>query len=446
MPILRNRISGTSKFTSEMEKMSTGEMRIAELAEKVQNEPITNLHHFVDEDLLYKSLEGMNRKSASGVDKESWSKYYEERESRIPSLLASYKSNSYKAPKVRRTYIPKEDGKQRPLGIPTIEDKVLQTAVRRILDPIYEKEFYSFSYGFQRGKSQHQALEHLFREVSFEDKRYVIDADMKDYFGSIVHGWLREFLRYRIRDKVTEQLISRWLKAGIMEEGEVMYPERGTPQGGNISPLLSNIYLHYVVDYWFEEMVKPNLKGKCSMVRFADDFVMLFEDKKDAERVMQTLPKRLGNYGLSLNPEKTRMIDLKEGNDGSKPETFDFLGFTHYMGRSRKGKPILKRKTSKKKFRQSLKEVDAWLKENRHTRLADLVFLLNQKLRGHYNYYGVTFNSRKLGSYYHQVKRKLFKWLNRRGGKRRLTWPRFAQVIEQDLPLEKPSIKHSFVS
>jgi len=428
-----------------MEKMSTGEMRIAELAEQVKAEPITNLHHFVDEDLLYRSLEGMNRRSASGVDKETWKQYNEEKTERIPALLRAYKSNSYKAPKVRRVYIPKEDGKQRPLGIPTIEDKVLQTAIRRILDPIYEREFYSFSYGFQRGKSQHQALEHLFEEVSFRGKRYVIDADMKDYFGSIPHGQLREMLRHRIRDKVTEQLISRWLKAGIMEEGQVNYPEEGTPQGGSISPLLSNIYLHYVIDQWFAEVVKPRLKGNCSMVRFADDFVMLFENKEDAERVMQTLPKRLGKYGLSLNTDKTRMVDLR-GAKGKRPDTFDFLGFTHYMGKSRKGKPILKRKTSKKKFRQSLKAVHEWLKRNRHESVVDLIVMLNQKLEGHYGYYGITFNGRKVKSFYYYVKRMLFKWLNRRGGKRKMVWESYSKLVEETYPLAPPTIKHSFVS
>lgn len=433
----------TSNCTSDMEKMSTGEVRIASLVEKYPDQRVTNLHHFIDEALLADSLKRLNKQGASGVDRQSWHDYNEEAGERLPALLASFKSGQYRAPHIRRTYIPKGDGKQRPLGIPTVEDKVLQTAVNRLLTPIYEREFYDFSYGFRPGRSQHQAVEALFKEVSFKGKRYVIDADMSNYFGNIPHHQLREFLSQRISDKVTERMISKWLKAGVLEDGQVEYPTTGTPQGGSISPLLSNIYLHYVLDEWFSGMVQPLLRGSSSMIRYADDFVMLFDNKADAERVMRTLPKRLEKYGLTLHPAKTHLIDLNS-NDGEGRRTFDFLGFTHFMGKSRKGKPVLKRKTSGKKLRASLKRMNQWISYNRHKPVAELIQKVNQKMRGHYNYYGVTFNSRSLAKYYDQVKRLLFKWLNRRGGKVKLNWEKFELLTSHWLRLERPRIRHSY--
>lgn len=426
-----------------MEKMSTGEMRIASLVEKYPDQRVTNLHHFVDEAMLAESLQSLNKKGASGVDRQSWHHYKEEAEERLPALLAAFKSGQYRAPHIRRTYIPKGDGGKRPLGIPTVEDKVLQTTVSRLLTPIYEREFYDFSYGFRPGRSQHQAVQALFEEVSFKSKRYVIDADMSNYFGSIPHHQLREFLSQRISDKVTERMISKWLKAGVLEDGQVAYPKTGTPQGGSISPLLSNIYLHYVLDKWFRETVQPLLWGSSSMIRYADDFVMLFDNKADAERVRRTLPKRLNKYGLDLHPEKTHLIDLND-HGGKGPGSFDFLGFTHFMGKSRKGQPILKRKTSGKKLRTSLKRMNQWISENRHMPVVELIHKVNQKMRGHYNYYGLTFNSRSLAKYFDLVKQMLFKWLNRRGGKVKLNWQKFERLTSHWLRLERPRIVHSY--
>jgi group II intron reverse transcriptase/maturase len=336
--------------------MSTVELQIAERARRYPDQSLTNLHSYIDANLLANSFDALNKNGAPGVDGQTWEAYNQQRDGRIANLLAEFKSGSYRAPNIRRTWIPKGNGGQRPLGLPTIEDKMLQAAVNNVLNPIYEQLFYPSSYGFREGKSQHQALEVLFKQVSFNGMRYVIDADMANYFGSIDHGRLREFLDRRVKDGVIRRQIDKWVKAGVLEDGQVSYPTKGTPQGGVISPLLSNIYLHYVLDEWVIECIGPLLKADSKMIRFADDFLLLFSNKSDAKRVMKVLPKRLGKFGLTLHPEKTSLIELAS-RKGSKPGSFDFLGFTHYMGRSRKGKWILKRKTSSKKLRMSLQRV-----------------------------------------------------------------------------------------
>lgn len=426
-----------------MVKMSTVEMQIAERARKHPCEALTNLHQFIDDPMLINCFNGLNKKGASGVDRETWYEYNEQRSERIPQLHAAFKSGKYRAPNIRRAYIPKGDGKQRPLGLPTVEDKLLQTAVAKVLTPVYETMFYNTSYGFRPGRSQHQALDKLFKEVSFTGKRYIIDADMENYFGSIDHQRLREFLDHRIKDGVIRKMIDKWLKAGIFEKGNVSYPKEGTPQGGSISPLLSNIFLHYVLDEWFIEQIQPLLKGKSFIIRFADDFLLGFTNKEDAERVMKVLPKRLGKYSLTLHPEKTRLIELVERN-GQKPGTFDFLGFTHYMGKSRKGRTVLMRKTSSVKLRASLKRMFEWVRVNRHRKVGELIFEINQKLRGHYGYYGITFNSKRISSYFEQTKRILHYWLNRRGGKCVWNWEKYSKLVVEWIPLLAPRIYHGY--
>jgi len=421
--------------------MSTVELQIAERARAYPDEPLTNLAGFIDDALLSQCLDGLNKKGAAGVDGQSWSEYNEQREERLPELLTRFKSGRYRAPAIRRTYIPKGDGKQRPLGLPTVEDKVLQMAVTKVLTPVYEQLFYPNSYGFRPGKSQHQALEMLFKEVSFNGKYYIIDADMANYFGSIDHGKLRELLELRIKDGAIRRMIDKWLKAGVLEDGRLYYPQEGTPQGGVISPLLSNIYLHYVLDEWFTQAIQPRLKANSSLIRFADDFLILFSNKEDAGRVMKVLAKRLQKYGLSLHPEKTKLVEVT-GRDRGSPSTFDFLGFTHYMGKSRKGKRILKRKTSKKKLKASLQRMNEWMKANRGKPVDQLIHELNRKLRGHYGYYGITFNYPGLNHYHHKVRRMLHKWLNRRGGKPRWCWDRYTGQLLKQYPLDPPRIIH----
>lgn len=427
-----------------MKEMSTVELQIAERARKFKEEPLTNLSQFITSDMLYKEFMKLNKYSSAGTDNQDWFDYSRVTEQRLPELLSQYKSGRYKAPSIRRVYIPKGKSDKRPLGIPTIEDKVLQSAVRRVLEPIYEGMFKEFSYGFRPNRSCHKAIEYMFQKVSFGGMRYIIDADIQNYFGSINHGQLRSFLDQRVKDGKVRKMLDKWLKAGILEDETLNYPEEGTPQGGIVSPLLSNIYLHYVLDEWFSEVIQPRLKGRSFIVRYADDFVLGFERAEDANRVMEVLFKRFEKYFLRLHPGKTRMVNLNEPDRGNR--SFDFLGFTHYMGKSRKGNPILKRKTSKKKYSEALNKTGEWLKRNRHNRIRDIIRDLNVKLRGYYNYYGITFNSRRLAGYFHEVKTLLHKWLNRRGGKPIWNWERFTKLVHQWCPLLKPRIYHSYLS
>jgi RNA-directed DNA polymerase len=424
--------------------MSTKESQIAERARKFKGETLTNLHQFIDVPLLSKCFRNLNKYSSAGVDEKSWYDYCKETPERLPELLSEFKTGKYRAPHIRRVYIPKGKTGKRPLGIPTIEDKVLQSSVRSVLEPIYEEDFKDFSYGFRPNRSCHQAVEYMFKQVSFNGMRYIIDADIKNYFGSIDHGLLRGFLDRRVKDGVIRKMLDKWLKAGILEDEQLQYPTEGTPQGGIISPLLSNIFLHYVLDEWFSEQIQPLLKGRSFIVRYADDFILGFEYKEDAQRVMITLHKRFAKYNLLLHPDKTKLIDLNSCDRGSR--SFDFLGFTHYMGKSRKGNLILKRKTSRVKLSRKLSEISDWIKCNRHLKLKKLIDELNAKLRGHYAYYGITFNFRSLYSFFLQIKRLLFKWLNRRGGKPKWQWERFIRLITEWQPLFKPKIYHSYLA
>lgn len=424
--------------------MSTVELQIAERAMKYKGEALHNLHHYIDVPMLQESFKELNKHSAKGVDGVTWQQYGDNLEERLPGLLEEFKAGRYRAPAIRRVYIPKDKHSKRPLGIPTIEDKVLQASVVRVIEPVYEREFKDFSYGFRPGRSQHQAIDRMFREVSFEGMHYIIDADIKNYFGNIDHGILRGFLDLRIKDGVIRKMIDKWLKAGVMESGNLSYPNEGTPQGGVISPILSNIYLHYVLDEWFSEQIQPLLIGKSFIIRFADDFIMGFSNQSDAQRVMEVLPKRFAKHKLTLHPEKTKLIDLNSKRDESE-RSFDFLGFTHYLGASRKGNIVLKRKTSSKKLTGAITRIDEFIKENRHKKLGELITAINMKLRGHYLYYGITFNYRGITLYYEEVKRALYKWIRRRGGKKKWTWETFVLLIETWCPVMKPKILKSYV-
>ncbi len=428
-----------------MNKVLTKELQIAARAEKYKDEPLTNLSQFITVDMLRDIYQnGLNKNSSSGVDGKYWHNYSLGSQFRLPELLSELKSVKYRAPLIRRVYIQKGRIGKRPLGIPTIEDKILQESVRRVLTPIYEVDFKDFSFGFRTGRSAHQAVEYLFKEVRSKGLHYVIDADIKDFFGSMDHGLLREFLDRRVKDGVIRKMIDKWLKAGILEGKQVRYPDEGTPQGGLISPLLSNIYLHYVLDVWFSEQIQPLLAGSSTIVRYADDCVLCFGNKSDAEKVMKVLPKRFRKYNLELHPEKTKIVNLN-CKRGEGDRSFDFLGFTHYLSESRKGKRVLKRKTSRKKLTFALNKIQDWIKINRHRKLKELIYDLNRKLIGHYSYYGITFNSRGIYSYYLQVKRILQKWLNRRGGKQVWYWERYNKLITEWMPLSRPKIYHSFV-
>ena len=427
-----------------MSKMSTNELQIAERARKYKHEALTNLNQFITVDMLQSCYHSLNKNSSPGVDGKYWHNYSLESNFRLPELLAEFKRGEYKAPLIRRVYIQKGKSEKRPLGIPTIEDKILQESVRRVLTPIYEEDFKDFSYGFRREHSPHQAIEFMFKEVSFKGLHYIIDADIKNFFGSMDHGILREFLDRRVKDGVIRKMIDKWLKAGILEGEQISYPDEGTPQGGVISPLLSNIYLHYVLDEWFCEQIQPLLSGRSTIVRYADDFVLGFENASDAQKVMEVLPKRFEKYKLELHPEKTKIVNLNsKRSDGER--SFDFLGFTHYLGKSQKGKLVLKRKTSSKKLTLALMKIQDWIKHRRHEKLKELIFDLNRKLTGHYSYYGITFNSKGINNYFQQVRRILHKWLNRRGGKPVWNWDRFHKLITEWMPLRAPKIYHSYL-
>jgi RNA-directed DNA polymerase len=333
------------------------------------------------------------------------------------------------------------------LTVPTFEDKVLQRGVTMVLEAIYEQDFLDCSYGFRPGRSQHQALQRVRDAIMSMRGGWILEVDIKDFYGSLVHQHLRIFLDRRVRDGVLRRTIDKWLKAGVMEDGNIEYPDDGTPQGGVVSPIASNIYLHEVMDKWFEETVKPRLRGRAHQVRFADDIVLIFEKEEDARRVLEVLPKRFGKYSLTLHPKKTRLLEFCRPARNAKrgKSTFDFLGLTHYWGKSRQGNWVVKRKTASDRFQRSLRKVKDWCKANRHEKVSDQHQALKRKLTGHYNYYGVTGNSRSLANFLFQVTRIWFKWLNRRDQKKDLTWERFNQILEC-YPLPSPRIRHSALS
>jgi RNA-directed DNA polymerase len=350
-------------------------------------------------------------------------------------------------------HIPKGTGNEtRPIGVPSFEDKLLQRAVQMVLEPLYEQEFHDCSYGFRPGRSAHDALQTLWDGLMRMGGGWIIDLDIRKFFDTLDHACLRDILKRRVNDGVLLRLIGKWLNAGVLEDGELSYPERGTPQGGVISPMLSNIYLHEVLDKWFSNEVKPRLKGEAFLIRFADDAVLVFARKEDAERVMEVLPKRFGKYGLTVHPEKTRLIwfgkpDEREGEilDPPRWEKFNFLGFTHYWGRSRKGQWVVKRKTEAGRFTRALKKVAEWCRRNRHEPLKDQQRALAQKLRGHYAYYGITGNGRCLNNFLYEVERVWRKWLMRRTRGHYIRWERFNDLLRR-YPLPAVKVVHSCYS
>ncbi len=345
--------------------------------------------------------------------------------------------------------MPKGPNEQRPIGIPTLEDKVLQRAVCMLIEPIWEQDFHDDSFGFRPGRSQHQALEVIREEIMEMKGGWILDVDIKKYFDTIDHSQVQAMLRQRVNDGVITRLVGKWLNAGVQEQGQLSYPKSGSPQGGVVSPLLSNIYLHHVMDMWFETVVKPRMKGKIFIVRFADDMVAGFSNKQDALRVMNVLPKRFAKFGLTVHPEKTTLVRFERPwNDNPKPDkdigTFDLLGFTHYWAKSKRGNWVVKRKTACKRLRTKIKDITEWCKKNMHLPVREQHRTLCSKLRGHYHYYGITGNYRSLSSFRRAVVQAWFKWLNRRTRKGQRTWDSFNDFLEH-LPLPQPKIYHSYV-
>jgi group II intron reverse transcriptase/maturase len=406
---------------------------------------LTTLAHHLDLDLLLEAYRRTRKDGAVGVDGQTAEAYAENLEGNLRALLERAKSGTYRAPPVRRVHIPKAGRSEtRPIGIPTFEDKVLQRAVAMLLGAIYEQDFRDCSYGFRPGRSAHQALQVLWKGLMDLGGGWVLELDIQRFFDSLDHEKLREILRQRVRDGVLLRLIGKWLRAGVLEEGSLVHPETGTPQGGVVSPLLANVFLDAVLDGWFEDVVKPRLRGRALLVRYADDAVLVFASEEDARRVLEVLPKRLAKYGLSLHPEKTRLVAFRRPprDGGRRPETFDFLGFTHYWGRARRGFPAVLRKTARDRFTRSLRALAQWCRQHRHLPLGAQQRELQRKLRGHYAYFGITGNWDSLDCFYFQTRRVWRKWLSRRSNRRRMTWERFLRLVER-YPLPMPRVVHT---
>jgi group II intron reverse transcriptase/maturase len=422
---------------------------IVELARSKPGTVLFSLHHVIDFEWMREAYWLTRKDGATGIDGVTAGEYEANLEANLRDLRERIISGRYKAPPVRRTYIPKADGSQRPLGIPTFEDKVAQRAIAMVLEAVYEQDFLSCSYGFRPGRSAHQALSGL-RSAIMSRQHWVLDVDIRTYFDSIPHQELRAILDQRVTDGVIRRMIGKWLKAGVLEDGLLLSATEGTPQGGVISPILSNIFLHHVLDMWFENEVRPRLSGEATLMRFADDFVMTFETHHDAKRVLEVLGKRLGRFGLTLHPDKTRFIDFRPQRHGGthadcKDPPFDFLGFTHVWVKSRNGKNVVRQKTAKNRFARALLAVKDWCRTNRHRPILDQLARLSAKLVGHFAYYGITGNSRRLQQYHHEVTKTWRKWLARRTRSKRLLWDRFNTFLARH-PLPPARIVHRYAT
>lgn len=443
-------VGGKMSGTPSPESVSTKLEQIAKRAREMPGVAFNTLAHHIDIEWLREAYRRTRKDGAVGVDGQTAEEYAVQLEGNLQSLLDRAKSGDhYRAPPVRRVHIPKGDGsKTRPIGIPTFEDKVLQRAVAMVLEAVYEQSFYDCSYGFRPGRSAHDALRALREPLMAMNGGWVLEADIEKFFDSVDRTQLQEILRRRVRDGVLLRLIGKWLNAGVMEEGQVYRPDAGTPQGGVISPLLANIYLHEVLDEWFAGEVKPRLRGRAHLVRYADDFVIAFELEGDARRVMDVLPKRFGKYGLRLHPEKTRLVrfsrpsrNAPSGDEAVEPASFDLLGFTHYWRRSRQGNWVVYRKTARSRLSRALRATSLWLRENRHEPIEEQHRMLVLKLQGHYSYYGIIGNFAALDSFRNWARELWCKWLSRRS--RASAGPTAMGVCLDAYPLPRPRITHA---
>jgi RNA-directed DNA polymerase len=446
--MVKEPLEGNMAGASKPGTVSTKQQRIAELAKQAPQMGFTSLAYHIDRPWIAAAYEHTRSGGAVGVDGLTIADFNKDLAGNLQGLADRAQSGTYQAPPVRRAYIPKGTGQEtRPIGIPTYADKVLQRAVVMVLEPIYEQDFRDCSYGFRPGRSAHQALEALWKQTMAMGGGWIVEVDIRKFFDMLDHAHLREFLQRRVRDGVLLRLIGKWLNAGVLEEGTLTMPEAGTPQGGVISPLLANIYLHYVLDVWFEEEVKPRLRGKTFLIRYADDFVMGFACEEDARRVFEVLPKRFGKFGLTLHPEKTRLVPFQKPSaqdrkGASQPGTFDLLGFTHYWDLSRRGFWVVKRKTARSRFSRALKKIADWCRRNLHQPVAEQCRKLGQKLRGHYAYYGITGNALALQRFRWLVTKIWHKWLGRRRRAGYLAWPAFNALLKR-FPLPQATVVHS---
>lgn len=427
--------------------ISTKLQRIAQQAIHYPEMVFNNLYHLIDLEFLQEAYRQTNKRGAPGVDKVTAKEYAENLAENLPNLHGRLKEHRYVAPPVERVWIDKEGGKQRPIGKPGFEDKIVQRAVVMLLEVIYNHVFYDFSHGFRKGHSQHQALHELRERCRQMNISWIVDADVSGFFDNISHDLLRSFVKQKINDGGILRLIGKWLKAGVVDAGTLSYPEMGTPQGGVISPLLANIFLHHVLDDWFIRAVIPRMKGRCFILRFADDFIIGCELEEDAKRIMNVLSKRFNRFDLTIHPEKTVLVDFTkpDRNGDNKPggRTFDFLGFTHYWAKTLRGYWVIKRKTVGKRLRRFMKAMWQWCRENRHEPLKEQYAALCAKLRGYYQYHGIRCNYKALETVFEFTQHAWRYWLSRRSHKSYINLEKFASSILSTYPLPKPRIIHN---
>lgn len=416
--------------------------RLREAGRRNKEERFTALfHHVYDIDRLREAYYGLKRQAVPGVDGETWQQYGEDLEGNLRELSGRLKRGAYRAKPAWRAYIPKADGGQRPIGIPTLEDKIVQRATVEVLNAIYEEDFLGFSYGFRPGRSPHLALDALSVGIMRRKVSWVLDADIRGFFDTLNHEWLVKFIEHRIADRRMVRLIRKWLNAGVLEEGKRIRKEEGTVQGGSVSPLLSNIYLHYVFDLWVHGWRRKKANGDVIVVRFADDWVAGFQYRSDAQKFLRELKERFARFGLELHSEKTRLIEFgrfavqsRSARGQEKPQTFDFLGFTHICGRTRQGKFTVLRKTMRKKWQSKLKEISRELRSRMHRPVPEQGAYMKSVLLGHMRYYGVPMNGRSLSAFRHALQRVWWKVLRRRSQKHNLSWKRMERLIEAWFP------------
>lgn len=429
--------------------MSTKLSRIAELAREDAERQFFSIAHLLTPEALYEAFRELRKDASAGVDEVTHREYQEGVGERIQELHGRVKSMRYRPQPLRRVYIPKEDGRERPISIPCLEDKIVQKAAGKLLNAIYEQDFLDCSYGFRPGRGQHQALDQIRAVICDRRVSYVLEADIVGYFDSIVRDQLMEMIEKRVSDGSMLRLIRKWINIGVIDDGRLLLTETGTGQGQVISPLLSNIYLHHVLDKWFEDEVKPRLKGEAYEIRYADDFIICFQFRADAEEVLGELTQRFARYGLKLHPDKTRLIEFgpfaqrnAQRRGGKKATTFDFLGFTHVCARSRRGRFTIRVQTQRKRLKRGLADIHRWCRQHRHDPLIRQREALNRKLRGHYQYYGRPMNYPSLRRFYQGVQRLWRQSLNRRTRGKTLTWKKFSQLLLH-YPLMRPRIIHA---
>ena len=428
---------------STLENMSPGLLKVVERAQREPEGRFHSLAHLIDVPALRRAYDGTRKDAAVGVDGMTKERYGRDLEVRLPDLHARLRSRRYRHQPIRRVHIPKGQGKTRPIGISTFEDKLVQDAVREVLEAIYEQDFLDCSYGFRPRRSAHDAVRTLVRIVRQGEVNWILEADIVSFFDSVDRTALVEMLQTRVADGSLLRLIGKCLHVGVLDGEQFSRPETGTAQGSVLSPLLGNVYLHYVLDLWFETEVKPRLRGRATLIRYCDDFVIGFEHEDDARRVREVLGKRLGRFGLSLHPDKTRLMPFRRPparqRGGKGPATFDFLGFTLYWRSLRSGQWGMGCKTRSASLRRAIRSVYDWCRSHRHQPVKEQHEALSRRLRGHFNYFGVSGNFRSLQLLVQATRRAWYKWLCRRSQRKRLTWERFEDLLRQ-LPLPRPRI------